>query len=58
MRSLTVYLKLRKKLLTICQERGPIDGVVIFKGEEKGRTEVVVRARKTSDASFVSGESP
>lgn len=52
---MTVYLKLRKKLIDMCGERGRDDAVVIFRGEERGRPEIVVRARKPSDPSLITG---
>lgn len=54
-RSLTVYLKLRKKLIDMCAERGREDAVVIFRGEDRGRPEVVVRGRVPSDPPLVTG---
>ncbi|GMH40648.1 hypothetical protein BSKO_08552 [Bryopsis sp. KO-2023] len=53
-RSLTVYLKLRQQLLDLCEAKG-LQGVVIFQGEERGRAEVVLRARRPSDPPLLTG---
>lgn len=53
--SLECYLKLRKRILEHCNERGAQSAVVVFRGEEKGKTEVIVRARRTSDPVLLTG---
>lgn len=53
--SLVCYLKLRKRILEHCKERGAQSAVVVFRGEEKGKTEVIVRARKPSDPVLLTG---
>eukprot|EP00210_Caulerpa_lentillifera_P009009 g8599.t1 len=53
--SLVCYLKLRKQILTHCKEQGAENAVVVFRGEDKGKTDVIVRARKQSDPILLTG---
>lgn len=53
--SLNIYLKFRKQVLDYCQSKGASEAVVVFRGEERGKTESVVRARRSTDPTLVTG---
>jgi len=53
--SLSCYLRLRKQILEHCASKGASEAVVVFTGEDRGDTEVVVRSRKPTDPALVTG---
>lgn len=53
--SLTCYLKFRKQVLDYCHSQNAQETVVIFGGEERGKAEVIIRARKPTDPPLVTG---